>query len=95
MEAGIFITPGSLSDPVLPWLLRGTLASNFTFQFAESGSGSRTVCVGGLLREGLGVGVSSELYLEEVKDQGSLRSGHISMCVCVCVSVCLSVLGAV
>lgn len=37
VEAGIFITPGSLSDPVLPWLLRGTLASNFTFQFAESG----------------------------------------------------------
>ena len=53
------------------------------------------MCVGGLLREGLGGGVSSELYLEEVKDQGSLRSGHISMCVCVCVCVCLSVLGAV
>ena len=47
-------------------------------------------CGGGLLREGLGVGVSPELYLEEVKDQGSLRSRHISMCVCmcVCVSVC-------
>ena len=53
------------------------------------------MCVGGLLREGLGGGVSSELYIEEVKDQGSLRSGHICLCVCVCVCVCLSVLGAV
>lgn len=35
----------------------------------------------GALREGLAVGVSPELYLEEVKDQGSLRSGHISVCV--------------
>ena len=44
---------------------------------------------GGFLREGVGVGVSSELYLEEVKDQGSPRSGHISICVCVCVYMCL------